>query len=192
MQHVNQLCDSVIARLLDSNSLPLSSRSLLIWLAFGMKWSFQTPSLYHFAPTESGSGIWAVLPSSATNELAPKSDASASGLLSAYCISKPHWTTFAGSKLALVASLPFASTVSFIPSSRTASMSHGLPWYISPTLVGGYGSFASSKRSLLKYRNDGYVANGTPTVASFSPNLKNSMSLGSTPSTLYPVLWIRG
>src|SRR3954453_14940592 len=136
-QQVNQLCDSFIARLPDSNSLPLSSRSLLIWLALGMKWSFQTPSLYHFSPVETASGIWADLPSAARNELAPKSDDSASGLLSGYCMSKPHWTTLAGSKFALVASLPFLSTVSFIPSSRTAAMSHGLPWYRSPTLDGG-------------------------------------------------------
>src|SRR3954468_10911954 len=106
-QQVNQLCDSFIARLPDSNSLPLSSRSLLIWFALGMKWSFQTPSLYHFSPTETDSGIWAVLPSAPTNEPAPKSDASASGLLSAYCMSKPHWTTFFGSKADDVASLPF-------------------------------------------------------------------------------------
>src|SRR6266576_578021 len=137
MQQVNQLWDSFIARLPDSNSLPLSSRSLLIWLALGMKWSFQTPSLYHFSPIETGSGIWAVLPSAARKELAPKSDVSASGLLSAYCMSKPHCSTLFGSKLELVASLPFLSTVNFIPRSRRAAMSHGLPWYMSPTLVGG-------------------------------------------------------
>src|SRR5260221_8586275 len=144
-----------MARSPDSNSLPLSRRSLLIWFALVMKWSFQTPSLYHFSPTEIGSGIWALLPSDARNELAPNREASASGLLSAYCMSKPHWTTFLGSKLALVASLPFLSTVSFMPTVRTASMSHGLPWYRSPTLVGGYGKPASSKRSLLKYRYEG-------------------------------------
>src|SRR3954469_12819142 len=137
MQQVNQLWDSFIARLPDSNSLPLSSRSLLIWLALGMKGSFQTPSLYHFSPTVTLSGICAVFPSAATNEPGPNRDDSASGLLSAYCMSKPHWTTFVGSNDALVASLPLESTVSFMPSSRTAAMSHGLPWYMSPTFVGG-------------------------------------------------------
>src|SRR3954465_13287305 len=149
-QQVNQVWDSFIARLPDSNSLPLSSRSLLIWLALGMKWSFQTPSLYHFSPGETASGIWADLPSEARNELAPKSDVSASGLLSAYCMSKPHWTTFVASNFGLVASLPAASTVSFMARVLSASMSHGLPSYRSPTLVGGYGRSASSNRSLLK------------------------------------------
>ena len=34
-------------------------------------------------------------------------------------------------------------------------MSHGLPSYWSPTLVGGYGSLASSNSFLLYQRNDG-------------------------------------
>ena len=54
--------------------------------------------------------------------------ASVSDRSSAHCMSKPHWTMFSGSKSALVASLPFLSTVSFMPSSRTAAMSHGLPF----------------------------------------------------------------
>src|SRR4051794_703515 len=73
-QQVYQLWVSSMARLPDSNSLPLSSRSLLIWLAFGMKWSFQTPSLNHFSPAAIWSGICAVLPSVPTNELAPNRD----------------------------------------------------------------------------------------------------------------------
>ena len=93
--------------------------------------------------------ISAVLPSAETTELAPKMVASVSERSSAHCMSKPHWTMFSGSKSALVASLPFLSTVSFMPSSRTAAMSHGLPLYISPTLVGGYGSLASSNSFLL-------------------------------------------
>src|SRR6476646_4541488 len=154
-QHVNHVCDSFIARLPDSNSLPLSSRSLLICALLGMKWSFQTPSLNHFSPVRTESGITAVLPSSETRLLPPQRDASARGLLSAYCMSKPHWTTFVGSKLELVASLPAESTVSFMARSRSVSTVQSLPWYLSPTFVGGYGTPASSKRSLLKYINDG-------------------------------------
>src|SRR4051812_15158857 len=144
-----------MARLPDWNSLPLARRSLLIWFALGMKWSFQTPSLNHFSPTRTGSWTWAVLASLPTKEEAPKREVSASGLLSAHCMSKPHWTTLLASKLELVASLPFLSTVSFMASSRRAAMSQSLPWYCSPTLVGGKGSFASSNRALLYQRYDG-------------------------------------
>src|SRR3954471_3413419 len=154
-QHVNQVWISTIARLPDANSLPFASRSLLTWFWVGMKWSFQTPSLNQWMPVRVDSGICAVLPSEARNEPGPNSAVSAIGALSAYWESKPHWTMFVGSKLALVASLPFLSTVSFMPISRTAAMSHGLPWYMSPTLVGGYGSFASSNSFLLYQRNEG-------------------------------------
>src|SRR3954452_17059243 len=119
-----------------------------------MKWSFQTPSLYHFSPTETDSGIWAVLPSAATNEPGPKSVASASGLLSAYCMSKPHWTTLFASNDDDVASFPFLSTVSFMPSSRSAAMSHGLPWYVSPTFVGGDGRGPPARRFFFLYMKD--------------------------------------
>src|SRR5262245_14278103 len=114
-----------------------------------MKWSFQTPSLNHFSPVLTESGMTAVLPSSATNVLPPQSDASARGLLSAYCMSKPHWTTLVGSNEELVASLPAESTVSFIATSRSVSIVQSLPWYLSPTFVGGVGRPASSNRSLL-------------------------------------------
>ena len=146
---------SVMARLPDWNGLPLARRSLLTWFWLGMKWSFQTPSLNQWMPVRMASGICAVLPSSARNEPAPNRAVSAVGLLSAHWESKPHWTTLVGSKSALVASLPFLSTVSFMPSSRTAARSHGLPWYWSPTLVGGYGSLASSNSFLLYQRKDG-------------------------------------
>ncbi len=144
-----------MARLPDENGLPFASRSLLTWFWVGMKWSFQTPSLNQWMPARRASVIWAVLPSAPRNELAPNRAVSAVGLLSAHWESKPHWTMFAASKLALVASLPFLSTVSFMPISRTAATSHGLPWYRSPTLVGGYGSLASSNSFLLYQRNDG-------------------------------------
>src|SRR4029079_11278577 len=113
-------------------------------------------------PARRASVICAVLPSAPRNELAPKSAVSAVGLLSAHWESKPHWTTFAGSKSGLVASLPFLSTVSFMPISRTAATSQGLPSYWSPTLVGGYASLASSNSFLLYQRYEGEVANGTP------------------------------
>src|SRR6188768_4298503 len=118
---------SVIARLPDWNGLPFASRSLLTWFWLGMKWSFQTPSLNQWIPVRIASGIWAVLPSAARNEPAPNRAVSAGGALSAHWESKPHWTMLAGSKSGLLASLPLASTVSFMPSSRTAAMSHGLP-----------------------------------------------------------------
>src|SRR5829696_185885 len=144
-----------MARLPDWNGLPFARRSLLTWLLLGMKWSFQTPSLNHLIPVRTLSGIWAVLPSAARKDPGPNTAVSARGLLSAHCESKPHWTTFAGSKSALVASLPFLSTVSFMPSSRTAAMSHALPSNCSPTLVGGYASFASSNSFLLYQSMDG-------------------------------------
>src|SRR3954468_24417584 len=149
MQHMYQLCVSAIARLPDWNWLPFPSRSLWICGNVGTKWSFQTASLNHLRPVLNWSVIWAVLPSLATTELAPKMVASVSERSSAHCMSKPHWTTFLASKSGLVASFPFLSTVSFMPSSRTAAMSQGLPLYISPTLVGGYGSLASSNSFLL-------------------------------------------
>ena len=93
-----------------------------------MKWSFQTPSLNQWMPVRVASGICAVLPSAARKEPGPNRAVSAIGALSAHWESKPHWTTFAGSKSADVASLPFLSTVSFMPISRTAAISHGLPW----------------------------------------------------------------
>src|SRR5215217_1063801 len=128
-QHEYQVWISVIARLPDWNGLPLASRSLSTWACVGMKWSFQTPSLNQWMPVRSASGIWAVLPSAPRNELAPNSAVSAVGLLSAHWESKPHWTTLAASKLELVASLPFLSTVSFMPISRTAATSQALPSY---------------------------------------------------------------
>src|SRR5436190_5403227 len=127
-QQAYQLWVSSIARWPDWNSLSLPRRSLRIWFWVGMKWSFQTPSLTRFSPVRTWSLICAVLPSEERNELAPKSDASASGLLSFHCMSKPHWSMLFASNSELVASLPFLSTVSFIARSRTAFMSHGLPW----------------------------------------------------------------
>src|SRR5215211_6504954 len=154
-QHEYQVWISFIARLPDWNGLPLASRSPSTWAWVGMKWSFQTPSLNQWMPVRSASGICAVLPSSPRNELAPNSAVSAVGLLSAHWDSKPHWTMLAGSKSALVASLPFLSTVSFMPRSRTAAMSHGLPSYVSPTFVGGYARLASSNSFLLYQSIDG-------------------------------------
>src|SRR3954453_20780609 len=106
-QHVNQVWISTIARLPEANSLPFASSSLLTWFWIGMKWSFQTPSLNQWIPARREAEICADLPSAPRNELAPKSAVSAVGLLSAHWESKPHWTTFAASKLELVASLPF-------------------------------------------------------------------------------------
>src|SRR3954453_3755731 len=103
-QHVNQVWISTIARLPDWNGLPFASRSLLTWFWFGMKWSFQTPSLNQWMPARIASGIWAVLPASARNEPAPNRAVSAVGALSAHWESKPHWTMLSASKSADVAS----------------------------------------------------------------------------------------
>src|SRR5436190_22071523 len=48
-QQVNQVWPSSIARLPDANSLHAPRRSLATWFADGMKWSVQTPALYHFS-----------------------------------------------------------------------------------------------------------------------------------------------
>src|SRR5918993_3137929 len=100
-QHEYQVWISVIARLPDWNGLPFASRSLSTWAWVGMKWSFQTLSLNQWIPVRRASGICAVLPSSARNELAPNRAVSAVGLLSAHWESKPHCTMISESMSAL-------------------------------------------------------------------------------------------
>ena len=122
--------------------------SLLICESFGAA-PEAIRSTYHCHEASQFSGIWAVVPSSATKLPEPKNEptARASSLNWWW---KPHCTTFSGSKSGLVASLPLASTVRILASSATLSMSHGSPSaYGSPYAVGGYSRSASSKSSLL-------------------------------------------
>ena len=121
-----------------------------IWRRCGMKWSFQTPSLNHFTPVVNWSVIWAVLPSAATNELAPKMVASAVGaVVGPLHVEAPLDDVRRRRSRRSWRRCRSCRRSASCRASRTASMSQGLPSYRSPTLVGGYGSLASSNSFLL-------------------------------------------
>ena len=92
----------------------------------------------NWRPVRQLSGHWAVVPSSATAEPEPpKMVDQARASFSVNCASRPYWTMLSGSKSLLVASLPSASTVSCMASSRTVAQVQSLPSYWAPTSWGG-------------------------------------------------------
>ena len=117
MQHMYQVWVSFIARLPDWNSLPLASRSLLIWFAFGMKWSFQTPSLNHFRPAANWVGDLGGLAVGGDDGAgAEEGRLGQRAVVGPLHVEAPLDDVRRRRSSALVASLPFLSTVSFMPS----------------------------------------------------------------------------